>query len=276
MRVLAIAWLSVAEASRRRLVLAGSLVGGAFVALFVAGLALIEGRAAADAPASAFAATFLTLLGLYAVSFLTGLLAVFVGAGVVSGDLDTGTLHAVLARPLSRAGYLLGRWAGLAALLVAYAGGLAGCLLTAAWWLSGYNAVDPPAAVGFLALQALTLLSLALLGSTLLPTVTNGLIVLSLFGLSWLGGIVGGIGRTIGNEPMAAVATVLSVLVPSDTVWRAASYFAQSPLLAAAGDLPGMPLASSAPPAAGLLWWAAVYPVLLLAIAAVAFARRDL
>lgn len=276
MRVLAIARLTVTEAARRRLVLVGGLVGGAFVVLFVAGFALVEGRTEPDAPVSAFATTLLAVLGLYAVALLSGLLAVFLGAGAVSSDLDAGTLHAVLARPLSRPGYLVGRWAGFAALLVAYAGLLAACLLTAAWWVSGYTAIAPLAAVAFLALQALTLLSLALLGSTVLPTVTNALVVLALFGLAWLGGVVGGIGRIIGNDTMVTAATVLSVLVPSDTLWRAASHFAQSPLLVAAGDVPGIPFASAAPPAMALLWWGSVYPLVLLALGCAPFTRRDL
>ena len=62
--------------------------------------------------------TFLVLLGLYGVQFLAALLALFLGAASVSPEIDSGALHAVLARPLSRLEYLLGRFLALAGLLV--------------------------------------------------------------------------------------------------------------------------------------------------------------
>lgn len=280
MKVLAVARLTLAEAAKRRLLLTGGLVSLAFVALFLAGFWFLDDRAGGGAGAagllSALASTLLTIFGLYAVYFLTGLLSVFLAAGAVSGDVDSGALHAILARPLSRAEYLLGRWAALAVLVTGYVTVMAATLLTAAWAFADYVALDPWAAVGLLALQAICLLSLALLGSTLLSTVANGVAVLSLFGLAWLGGIVGSIGRSVGNDALATLATVVSVAVPSDALWRAASYFAQSPLLLAAGEVPGIPLASAAPPSAAVVAWGVAYPVVALGLAVVVFSRRDL
>lgn len=277
MKVLAVARLTIAEAAKRRLLVTGVVVSVAFVALFVATFAFLDVRT--DEPGavvSTFAATFLTVFGLYTVYFLTGLLAVFLAAGAVSGDVDSGVLDALLARPLSRAQYLLGRWLALAGLVTVYVTTMVVALLAVAWAYAGYVALQPVATVALLSLQAVVLLSLALLGSTVLPTVANGAAVLALFALSWLAGIVGGIGRTVGNDAMALLATVVGVAVPSDPVWRAASYFAQSPVLVAAGDVPGIPFAASTPPPAGLVAWGVAYPLLVLGLAAVAFSRRDL
>ena len=46
--------------------------------------------------------TLLLVLGLYGVQFLGALLALFLGVASVSPEIDSGILHAVLARPLSR------------------------------------------------------------------------------------------------------------------------------------------------------------------------------
>lgn len=277
MKVLAIARLTLVEAAKRRLLLSGGVVSLAFVALFLAAFWFLEARAGTAAGMlSALASTLLTVFGLYTVYFLTGLLSVFLAAGAVSGDVDSGTLHAILARPLSRAQYLLGRWVALAVLVTGYVAVMAAALLTAAWVFGDYVALDPLATVGLLALQAICLLSLALLGSTLLPTVANGVAVLALFGLAWLGGVVGSVGRSVGNETLGTLATVVGVAVPSDALWRAASYFAQSPLLVAAGELPGIPLASTVPPSVAAVAWGVAYPVVALGLAVVVFRRRDL
>lgn len=278
MIVVAITRLTLAEAVKRRLVVAGTLVSLLFAALFVAGFAFLDART--DDPAgtvvSMVASTLLTVFGLYSVYFLAGLLAVLLAAGAVSGEIDAGTLQAVLARPVSRGQYVLGRWLGLVVLVAAYVVLMAGTLFVAARLIAGYTAVHPWAAVALLVLQAVALLSLALLGSTVLPTVANGIVVLSLFGLAWLGGIIGTLGRTLGNTAMTTLATVVGVAVPSDTVWRGASYYAQSGLLAAAGELGAVPFVAADPPGLPVLAWSVAYPLLLVVAAAVALSRRDL
>ncbi|HYD54522.1 MAG TPA: ABC transporter permease subunit, partial [Gemmatimonadaceae bacterium] len=46
------------------------------------------------------------------------LIAVFLGAGLVAGDVQRRAVYPVLAKPVSRAEYVLGRYAGLAATLL--------------------------------------------------------------------------------------------------------------------------------------------------------------
>lgn len=277
MRILTITRLTLAEATRRRLLITGAVVSLAFVAVFVAAFWFLHARAGTPEGAlSTFASTFLTVFGLYAVYFLTGLMAVFLASGALSGDADSGVLHALLARPLGRGQYVLGRWGGLAALVTVYTTIMAGTLLTASWAFADYLALDALAAVALIVLQALVLLSLALLGSALLPTVANAVALLALFGLAWFAGIIGNVGRSIDNDALVTLATAISIAVPSDAVWRAASYYAQSPLLLSAGELPGIPFASAAPPSAALMAWGVAYPAVAVVLAAALFARRDL
>ena len=128
---LVVARWTVLEARRRRLLLAGALLSVAFVALFAVGFYLLyrtqqrdllEAQARSAGPAGGFNAreellamsTILVILGLYGVQFLAALLGLFLGVASVSPEIDSGALHAVLARPLSRLQYLMGRFLALA------------------------------------------------------------------------------------------------------------------------------------------------------------------
>jgi ABC-type transport system involved in multi-copper enzyme maturation permease subunit len=66
----------------------------------------------------------ITDLGLGAIDFSLTLLAIFVGASLVSGDLDRRTALPLLAKPLSRGSYVCGRFLGLTALLFGLAGAM--------------------------------------------------------------------------------------------------------------------------------------------------------
>ncbi|HYN18603.1 MAG TPA: ABC transporter permease subunit, partial [Actinomycetes bacterium] len=182
MSILVVARWTLLEARRRRLVLAGVVLSVAFVALFAVGFALLyasQERAGAGPGALGSGleareellamSTILVVLGLYGVQFLAALLALFLGAASVSPEIDSGALHAVLARPLSRLQYLLGRFLALAGLLVAYVVVMSAALLLVARVVAGYQPGDASRIVALLVLEVLILLAVSLLGSTVLP-----------------------------------------------------------------------------------------------------------
>jgi Cu-processing system permease protein len=299
MSVLVVARWTVLEARRRRLLLAGVVLSVAFVALFAVGFALLyhtqersmlQAQAQGIGPPGGFdvreellaIATVLVVLGLYGVQFLASLLGLFLGVASVSPEIDSGALHAVLARPLSRLDYLLGRFLALAGLLTAYVVVMSAALLLTARIVAGYQPASATRVVGLMILQVFILLAVSLLGSTVLPTLANGVVMLALFGLAWLGGIIGFIGSIPpGNELMANLGAAVSLLLPADAVWRGASYHVLPPSLLVAssfadrGDIQ-LPFASTAPIAPAMLGWAVAYPAACLAVAVAAFRRRDL
>jgi ABC-type transport system involved in multi-copper enzyme maturation permease subunit len=127
-------------------------------------------------------------------------------------------------------------------------------------------------------LEGVLLLTISLFGSTLLSTLANGVVVFTLLGLAWLAGVIEFIGRVLDNETMLNVGTVVSLLLPSDALWRGASYSLQSPaLLAVTGSARGgIPFFSSVPIATPLVVWALGYVLVVLAGAMLSFSRRDL
>jgi ABC-2 type transport system permease protein len=297
--ILVVARWTVLEARRRRLLLAGVVLSVAFVALFVVGFTLLyhtQERSLLSDQAQGIGppggvdvgeellvmSTILVVLGLYGVQFLATLLALFLGVASVSPEIDSGALHAVLARPLSRLEYLLGRFLALAGLLTAYVLVMSGSLLLCARIVAGYQPGNAARGVGLMVLQVFILLAVSLLGSTVLPTLANGVVMLALFGFAWLGGIIGFIGTIPpGNELMANLGTAVGLLLPADAVWRGASFHVLPPSFLVAGSMAGgedvgLPFASTAPIAPAMLAWALAYPVACLALAVAAFRRRDL
>lgn len=286
MSVLTIARFTLHEAVSRRLVLAGAVISLAFVGLFGLGFAFLYERVvegglngpAASPQALAGFGSVMVLLGLYAVHFLSGFLALFLSVGAVSSEIDSGTLHAVLARPIRRAEFILGRWLAFVGMMCVYVGLMAGLLLAVAYLVAGFQAPDPLRAIGLMMLAAAVLLSLSLFGSTVLSTLANGVVVFTLFGLAWLAGIIEAIGQVVANQAMVNLGIIVSLLVPTDGLWRGASYYVQSPvfLAAMAAGRDVIPFASSAPPAMPFVTWALLHPLALLLAAMLAFGRRDL
>jgi Cu-processing system permease protein len=293
--LLVVAGWTVLEARRRRLLLAGVALSIAFVVLFALAFSLLyhsQERSLLGGPAQGgglspreqllVISTVLVVLGLYGVQFLAALLALFLGVASVSPEVDSGALHAVLARPVSRLDYLLGRFLALAGMLTAYVVVMSGSLLLTARVVAGYQPGDALRAVGLMVLEVLVLLAVSLLGSSVLPTLTNGVVMLALFGLAWLGGIVGFIGSLPpGNELMSNLGTAVGLLLPADAVWRGASYHVLPPSLLLASPVVDrgslqLPFGSTTPIAPALLAWAVAYPAACLGLAVAAFGRRDL
>lgn len=271
------------EAASRRLLSAVAILSLVFVALFILGFWFARGHMAAepDPFEASLTATLLTVMGLYVASFLAAFLALFLSAGSVSSEIDSGQLHAVVARPLPRWSWLLQRWLGLAIVVVAYTAALGGALLLVARWAVGYQALNPVVGLALMALQSLTLLTLGLWGSTRLSTLANGAVVFFAFGVAWLAGLIEFVGTALNNPGMQNIGVVTSLLVPSDALWRGASAALSSPgVLSAARsvgeDAGQIPFLGTTLPSPALLTWSLLYVPVLLALAVRRFQRRDL
>jgi Cu-processing system permease protein len=277
---LIIAQLTVLEAIRRKLILVGALISLVFIALYAVGFSFLFSQRPETGGQLAQLAVlaFLTVFGLYAVNFLSAFLALFLSVGAVSGEIDNGTIQSILARPLRRADYILGRWLGLSSIIAVYVAVMAWSLLMVSRAISGYEAPHPLQAIALMSLSAVVLLTVSLLGSSALSTLANGVLVFSLFGLAWLAGIIEVIGNAFGNQSMVTLGIVVSLIVPSDAIWRGASFYLQSPIalagLSASRD--SLPFASAVPPTPALIVWSVIHVCVALASAVVIFSRRDL
>jgi ABC-type transport system involved in multi-copper enzyme maturation permease subunit len=102
-RILIVARNTFREAVRDRV-----LYNLVFFALLMIAAAVVVGQISV-----AIENVVMVSLGLSAVSLIGLLIAIFTGVGLVSKEIDKRTLHAVLAKPLHRWEFLLGKFAGL-------------------------------------------------------------------------------------------------------------------------------------------------------------------
>src|SRR5215216_3075583 len=187
--VLEIARFTLLEAVSRRLILAGVAISAGYIGLYSLGFHFAYDKALESSSPAAptrlglgVAFAVLTLFGVYVVNYLAGFLALFLSVGAVSGEIDSGTLHAVLARPLKRSEFVLGRWLGYAALICAYVIAMTSAVQLIARAIAGYEVPEPLPALLLMLLEVLLLLTLSLCGSTLMPTLANGVIAFTLLG----------------------------------------------------------------------------------------------
>ncbi len=102
-RIWAIATNTVREAIRNKLLYAllGFALAVIAVAVLVASLSYVEG------------ARIIQDVGLGAIRLFSLGIAVFVGIGLIHGEVERRTIYTILAKPVSRADFLLGKYLGL-------------------------------------------------------------------------------------------------------------------------------------------------------------------
>jgi ABC-type transport system involved in multi-copper enzyme maturation permease subunit len=275
--VLIFAELTFREARRRKILWVALALGLSFIALYAFGFYQIfvdflrhsQGRnVLLD---SGF--NFLVMAGFYVISFLGVMLAVLTSVGTLSGEVSSHTIQALAARPVKRRAILLGKWLGLALMLVCYIGLLGAGIIAATWAISGYVPPNALAGVALIALQALIMLSVCILGGTRLSTIANGVVAFMLYGIAFVGGWIETIGSFAHNEAAVDIGILSSLLVPSEAMWKMASYGMQPP---AVRGLAVSPFSLATAPSTAMLVYAVVYTAALLALAVYSLNRRDL
>src|SRR5437879_5624373 len=114
MGVWILAGVTFREAARKKLLWMALLAGLAFLALFGTGLhyhmkdfttrSVLIRRQVLNA---------MLMMGLYAVDLLTVMMTVLTSVDTLSGEISSGTIHAVATKPISRWPVLVGKWVGL-------------------------------------------------------------------------------------------------------------------------------------------------------------------
>jgi len=123
-------------------------------------------------------------LGLTAVSLFGIVIAIFIGIGLVSKEIDKKTLYTVLSRPVRRWEFIVGKFFGLAGTLVVNAFFMALGVFAALYYVSRhFQASDGWVLVAlyFIILQFLIITSLALLFSSFSSPLLSAVFAFALF-----------------------------------------------------------------------------------------------
>jgi Cu-processing system permease protein len=282
-----VAGFSLREALRRRVFGVVALLTVAFLALY--GLGVWQAYRALNAngngstpdvagvdTATVAAATLLGL-AMFATMFLGTILAVFLTLGAIRGDAERGLLQPLLVRPLSRRDVLLGRFGAAASVCGAYVivVFLAAATITWAfgdWWpdRTVLPALELAAAVAVLC-------ALSLAGSTVLASTANGIGVFMLFGAGLTGGLLGQVAEVIGSGTLDDVARGTSWALPFEALYQAAlSDITANTVGFTRLALDLGPFGGAQAVGAWMWPYAVAYVAVVGALAARAFARRDL
>ncbi|HZT97434.1 MAG TPA: ABC transporter permease subunit [Chloroflexota bacterium] len=280
--MLTIAALTLREASRRKLLLAVGVLTLAAIILIGWGFSRIPTLpchgGCGPATLRSVEAGLLILVA-YMFSFVIAVAAPFVAAPAIAGDVESHVILSILPRPLRRSDIVLGKWLGLAVLVGGYTILTAGLQFLVVRVAVGYVPPHPVLTVLFIAGEGITLMTLALLGSTRLAPITCGIVSVILFGITWIVGIAGRVGAAFGNSVIADIGTGSSLILPTDGLWRGALFNLEPvALIATTGssrEASANPFAVASPPTTAYVIWVFIWIALVLALTVKSFAARE-
>jgi ABC-type transport system involved in multi-copper enzyme maturation permease subunit len=274
-RILVLAHLTLHEALRRRVLLAALIGGGAFLILYGVGFHFIARDVGKHATLieRRIALTAITLAGLYAVNLLSVMSAVLLPVDALSGEIGTGSIQTLAAKPVRRSEIVLGKWLAYVVVVLGYLTLMAGGVLLIARVIGKFTPPNPTAAIPLMLVEMLLLVSVSIAGGTRLSTVTNGMAAFGLYGLAFIGNWVEQIGMFVDNVAARNVGTVASLIMPAESLWQRAAWLMQPSIMR---ELQVTPFSPASVPSPAMVWWAVGYTVVLLLIAIRGFAKRGL
>lgn len=182
---------------------------------------------AMDSPLSALInlSGMVIILGFYLSSMLLALLTVMLSVGIISSEVEDGTVLTLLTKPINRSDYVLGKYLGVSLMIAAYAFILYMAIFIFAA-VGGQNLIQVfgllPILQGFLLflLQPLVIAAVAVYGSTVFKTVNNGIFVIALYLLSTIGGILEQIGTFASLPDLSTFGILASLFAPFEVIYR--------------------------------------------------------
>jgi len=275
---LTMASLTFREASRRWILWVALLMGVLFLIVYSVGFREIHiniqnesGRLPTLQQSEMY--NFMLMAGLYAVNFLTVMMAVLSAVDTLSGEIASGTIHTLVSKPVRRWEIVMGKWLGFTAMLLLYLLLMAGGVMLIVYVLSGYTAPNALRGLALMGFNCLLLLTVSFMGGATLSTLANGALVFGLYGVAFIGGWIEQIGSFLNNQTVINIGIVSSLLIPSEAIWKRAAYEMQSPLVAALGY---SPFTARTVPSALMMAYATLYLLAALALALYKFQKRDL
>ncbi len=279
MNLLKIAGITFMEARWRKVAWAIILLGLAFLIVYGVGFYFMwrdMGRYNDIATVRMLEpVNFFVLAGMYGVAFLGVVLALLISVDTIAGEITSGTIQTLVTKPLRRWEVVVGKWLGLAAMLSLFIVVMCGALIGIVWTITRYLPPNPLPAMLLIVLEGLVVLTLSILGGTRLPALANGVVVFMLYGLAFIAGWIEQIGAMLRNEAAINTGIVVSLLMPSEAMWKRAAYLLQPPFLSNLG-LDATPFGAASTPSPLMVGYAVLYVVAALAIAVRLFSRRDL
>ena len=278
--IVTIALLTLREAVRRKLVAACAAITIGLVALSAWGFDRLSHNASITSGEVNTAIPQALILFMFMFSFVVALSASAMASPAISAEAESGVLLSIVARPVRRSEILVGKWLGLATVILGYAAVVSGLEVAVVDWVSGFVPPDPVVVALYLFAEGTILLTLTLFLGTRLSAIATGVVAIALFGAAWLAGVVGSLGIAFKISSLRTIGDVARYILPTDGLWRGAIYGLE-PHSFVAEQLTnspdgGNPFFVQSPPTWTYLLWVGIWFLAILALGIFSFDRREL
>jgi ABC-type transport system involved in multi-copper enzyme maturation permease subunit len=275
-RLLTVAQLTFLEVRRRRIVSASLACGAACLLVFAAAVYLIHVHRPAH-PLTLLQLRFqlqlLTLAGFYAVNLLAVAVAIMLPVDSLSAEIASGVMQTLASKPVRRWEIVLGKWLVFWIMIAAYIACMVTGIVLSMRFITGFSQAHASAAAGLMVLEATVLLCFVIAGGVRFNTVTNGLVAFAFYAVAVIGGWVEQIGTVVGNDDARYIGTAISLVSPTDALWRRALYVLQPPVMSQVHLTPFSP---ASVPSVAMVFWSVAFAAGMLALAVHGFAKREL
>lgn len=215
--------------------------------------------------------------GLYFAGQILAFFAITSTMGALAGERESGVMQVIATAPVRRSEIVLGKLLGYWTVLGAYAAAFCLGVYALLQAQTGFQLANLWPTVAVFALQPLLLATLTMLGSAILPTIPNAVVMFSLYAVSLLGGVVEQIAGFTRSATLGTIGIVASLVIPADSLYRKSVSLA---LTAKDNPLAGLvmigPFGAQAPPSVWMLLYVGLYLVACVSLTVRLFARRDL
>ncbi len=206
-------------------------------------------------------------------NFIGMSMAIFTTLGAIYTEVDKGTILSLVTKPIHRWQIIFGKWIGHAILMGGYVLTMGLILWITVSLGSGTIIWHFVPAIGLVALNVITMVSLTLFFSTFLPVIANAIFVFLLFIFTSNLRVLNAIGQTSDNIVVVGIANTFRMLLPVSEVSDLANLVLMGQTRAA--ELAGTETATFAPRN-----WSFGYEVIYITgaifLATLVFRRRDL
>jgi Cu-processing system permease protein len=228
-----------------------------FFALLVIGLSVLLGDFTI-----AEQKKIVTDMGLAAINLVGVIIAIFVGIGLVSKEIERRTVYTIMARPIRRASFIVGKYLGLGLTLLVNVLVMLVVFLVTLWMDQAPIHGTLLQAVQLIFIELLVVTAVALLFSTFTSSTLSAILTLALYVIGHLTADLKGLAAKSQSETVKAVIAGLYYLCPNLEVLNIKGQAAQGVTVSLSYEL----LASG---------YGLAYAALLISAACMVFQRRD-
>ena len=202
-------------------------------------------------------------LGLSVVLIFGAFIAIFVGVGLVSKEIEKRTVYAIFAKPIGRGEFLIGKYLGLCLTMLVNVTVMALGISLALLYVGGTNLIASIWAAALLIYFELTILTAtAILFSSFSSPMLSALLTFFVFIIGHFSAALNQLAESLGSQSAKVFFAALYYILPN------LSFFSFT-TNAAYGELPALAYLATA------LAYAVVYIAVVLTIAVVVFTRRN-